>query len=240
MVQRHPAYARIKQLAAQLAELTGAQLGIVSEGANSAGLAYAGVLPHRGAAGAVTEQVGLNIDQMLASPVRGLLLLNVEPEFDCVDGVGALNALVDAEFVVSLSPWLTHSAAEHADVILPIGTFAETSGTFVNVEGVWQSFQGVAQPVGAARPAWKVLRVLGNLLKAQDFDYQSSEEVRDELRALPVIERPEQPADIEAAAALSVKPAGLSVPGNSVDALVRRAESLQLTRNANPGWRKSA
>ena len=240
MAQRHPAYARIRQLAIKLAELTGAQPGYISEGANSAGLSYAGVLPHRAAAGGPVYSEGLTVDQMLVSPVKGLLLLNVEPEFDCVDGVAALNALVDAEFVVALSPWMTNSAAEHADVVLPIGTFAETSGTFVNVEGVWQSFQGVAQPVGAARPAWKVLRVLGNLLKAQEFDYQSSEDVREELRALPVVESPEGISDIDAASALSVKPSGLSVPVNSVDALVRRAESLQLTSNAKPGWRKTA
>ena len=84
------------------------------------------------------------------------------------------------------------------------------------------------------------LRVLGNLLKVPDFDYQSSEEVRDELRECTAVEAPEQLADIEAASALSVKPAGLSVPINSVDALVRRAESLQLTRSAKPGWRKTA
>jgi NADH-quinone oxidoreductase subunit G len=240
MAQRHPAFARIRQLAEQLAELTGAQPGYISEGANSAGLSFAGVLPHREAAGAAVESTGLNIDQMLASPVRGLLLLNVEPEFDCVDGVAAVNALVDAEFVVALSPWMTTSAAEHADVVLPIGTFAETSGTFINLEGVWQSFQGVAQPVGAARPAWKVLRVLGNLLKAPDFDYQSSDEVCEELRGKVVVESPGQATAIEAASALSVKPSGLSVPVNSVDALVRRAESLQRTSNAKPGWRKTA
>ena len=177
---------------------------------------------------------------MLASPVKALLLLNVEPEFDCVDGVAALNALTDAEFVVTLSPWLTSSAAEHADVILPIGTFAETSGTFVNVEGTWQSFQGVAQPVGEARPAWKVLRVLGNLLKAPDFDYQSSEDVCEELRAETMAKLPEGAPNLEAASAVSVKPSDLSVPLNSVDALVRRAESLQRTCNANPGWRKTA
>ena len=240
MAQRHPAYARIRQLAAQLAQLTGAQLGFISEGANSAGLAYAGVLPHRGPAGAAIETVGLDLDQMLASPVKGLLLLNVEPEFDCVDGVAALNALTDAEFVVSLSPWLTSSAAEHANVILPIGTFAETSGTFVNVEGDWQSFQGVARPVGEARPAWKVLRVLGNLLKVPNFDYQSSEDVCEELRAEPVGKLSDAIPDLEAASAVSVKPSDLSVPANSIDALVRRAESLQLTKSGNPAWRKMA
>jgi NADH-quinone oxidoreductase subunit G len=240
MAQRHPAYARIQQLAIQLAELTGAQLGFVSEGANSAGIAYAGALPHRGPAGAAAETSGVDLGQMLASPVKGLLLLNVEPEFDCVDDVAALNALNDAEFVVTLTPWLTDSAAEYADVILPIGTFAETSGTFVNVEGLWQSFQGVAQPVGEARPAWKALRVLGNLLKAPDFEYQSSEEVRDELRALAFDDKPAQVTEFEKATAAAVTPSDLEVPINSVDALVRRAESLQSTHDAAPGWRKTA
>ena len=240
MAQCHPAYARILQLATQLAVLTGARLGFISEGANSAGVAYAGALPHRGPAGTAIETNGADLGQMLASPVKALLLMNVEPEFDCADGVAALNALADAEFVLMLAPWLTDSAAEHADVILPIGTFAETSGTFVNVEGLWQSFQGVAQPVGEARPAWKSLRVLGNLLKVPGFEYQSSEEVRDELRALAFDDTPAQVMELEVAAAVAVKASDLDVPIYSVDSLVRRAESLQRTQDATPGWRKTA
>jgi NADH-quinone oxidoreductase subunit G len=240
MAQRHPAYARILQLATQLAELTGAQLGFISEGANSAGVAYAGALPHRGPAGAAVDTSGADLGQMLASPVKALFLMNVEPEFDCADGVAALNALADAEFVLVMTPWLTDSAVEHADVILPIGTFAETSGTFVNVEGLWQSFQGVAQPVGEARPAWKSLRVLGNLLKVPGFEYQSSEEVRDELRGLAFDDTPAQVMELDVAAAVAVKPSDLDVPIYSVDALVRRAKSLQCTQDAAPGWRKTA
>jgi NADH-quinone oxidoreductase subunit G len=177
---------------------------------------------------------------MLASPVKGLLLMNVEPEYDFADGVAAVNALADADFTVMLTPWMSASAAEHADVILPIGTFAETSGTFVNVEGVWQSFNGVAQPVGEARPAWKALRVLGNMLKAQDFDYQSSEEICAELQALEAVTVAATQTDFEAAAAVAVKAADLEVPINSVDGLVRRAEALQQTVDAAPEWRKTA
>jgi NADH-quinone oxidoreductase subunit G len=240
MAQRHPAYARIRQLAVELAKLVDATFGLITEGANSAGLAYAGALPYQEAAGAPAGLAGVDLGQMLASPVKGLLLLNVEPEFDCADGVAAVNALADAEFVVSLSPWLSDSMAEHADVILPIGSFAETSGTYVNGAGDWQGFQGVAQPVGEARPAWKVLRVLGNLLKADGFDYQSSEQVRDELQQLAVVSRATSGSDLDAAAAVAVKAADLDVPMYSVDALVRRGESLQQTVDAAPGWRKSA
>ena len=119
-----------------------------------------------------------------------------------------------------------------ADLLLPIGTFAETSGTFVNVAGTWQSFAGVANPVGQSRPAWKVLRVLGNLVEAEGFDYLTSEDVRDEMAA--------QLGDIEPAAySGKTKPAKLNgeddpgaeidVPIYSVDGLVRRAAALQLT-----------
>ena len=139
-----------------------------------------------------------------------------------------------------MSPWLGNSLTEHADVVLPIGTFAETSGTFVNAQGDWQSFPGVVQPVGEARPAWKVLRVLGNLLKAQGFDYQSSEAVLEELRNLEPGESGPSAAHLDAASAVSVRASDLDVPMYSIDPLVRRAESLQLTQDAAPGWRESA
>lgn len=240
MAQRHPAYARIRQLGVQLAELTGASFGIISEGANSAGLSLAGVLPHRGPCGQVAGPSGLDLGEMLASPVAGLLLVNVEPETDCADGVAALNAVAEADFVVSLTPWLTSSAAEYADVVLPAGTFAETSGSYMNVEGVWQSFAGVAKPVGEARPAWKILRVLANLLHVPDCNYLTSEDIAAELRALPVNDHPARQVTIETAAMVRMRPADLEVPINSVDALVRRAEALQQTRDAAPEWRKTA
>ena len=125
-------------------------------------------------------------------------------------------------------------------MVLPVATFAETSGTYVNAEGSWQSFSGVVQAVGEARPAWKVLRVLGNLLDIPGFDYATSEAVRDELHALP--ERAVDPVAVEldAAAAIAVKPAELDVPVYAVDALVRRAASLQQTEDAVPDWRITA
>ncbi|MBT8423001.1 MAG: NADH-quinone oxidoreductase subunit NuoG, partial [Gammaproteobacteria bacterium] len=174
MALRHPAFAEVLAAARRLAAATGATLGQITEGANSAGAAYAGALPHRGPAGSVVTTGGSDFGQMLASPLKGLLLTGVEPKLDCADAVGAQNALQAADFIVALTPWLTDCASESADVVLPVGTFAETSGTFVNVEGSWQSFAGVAAPVGESRPAWKVLRVLGNLLDAPGFDYESS------------------------------------------------------------------
>jgi len=237
MAQRHPDYATVAMLAERLGELTGAQVGVLTEGANAAGLTLAGALPHRGPAGTVPAAKGKDFGQMLAAPVKGLVLLGAEPEYDCADAVGAMNALAAADTVVALTSWLTGSARDHADVVLPIGTFAETSGTYINVAGDWQSFGGVARPVGEARPAWKVLRVLGNLLDVPAFDYATSAAVRDELAAQDLRQPEFEAVDLSAGAAVSVTPADLHVPIYAIDPLVRRATALQKTRDAAPEWR---
>ena len=111
------------------------------------------------------------------------MLLNVEPDADLHAATDVVEKLSNQEFVVALTPFVSDALLEAADLLLPIGTFAETSGTYVNVAGTWQSFAGVANPVGEARPAWKVLRVLGNLIDADGFDYVTSEDVLQECRA---------------------------------------------------------
>ena len=131
---------------------------------------------------------------------------------------------------------MSDALLECADLLLPTGTFAETSGTYVNIEGTWQSFGGVANPVGEARPTWKILRVLGNLIEAPGFDYVTSEDVRDEFVV--------QLGDVQTSNQYDgtfriARPNGsdaaihqIDVPLYSVDALVRRATALQLTDEA--------
>ena len=238
--QRHPAYGEIWQLVSELGRLTGANAGVISEGANAVGLAIAGVVPFSGPGGSAATQMGANICDMLASPVKALIQVGVEPEFDCADAVAAIQAMGDAEFNVVLSPWLTGSARDKADVILPIGTFAETSGTYVNGMGNWQSFAGVAKPVAEARPAWKVLRVLANLLEVPGSDYRDSIAVRDELKAIEQNAPSATRTGItELETELTLKAADLEIPIYSIDPLVRRADALQQTQVAVPGWRKT-
>jgi NADH-quinone oxidoreductase subunit G len=213
--------------------LTGAQLGYVSEGSNAAGAALAGVLPHRDAGGQPVATVGLNARAMLETPLKAYLMLGgIEPAQD----LGAPNAarrLEAAECVVMLTPYVTEAMRRFAHVLLPIGTFAETSGTFVNLEGRWQSFLGAAHPVGESRPAWKVLRVLGNLFDLPGFEYDSSEAVRDELKGKLGQIRPDN-AFAPRRVLNGERPAGTAadVPMYQVDALVRRAPALQKTRES--------
>ncbi|HTU66816.1 MAG TPA: NADH-quinone oxidoreductase subunit NuoG [Steroidobacteraceae bacterium] len=232
---RHPAFADLRALAAGLAAATGATLGTLAEGGNAAGAYLAGAVPHREPGNIKAAAAGKNAREMLASSQKAYLLFGgVEPWADGA-GADALKSLSGASFVVAATPYADESLKSVAHVLLPIGTFVETSGTYVNFEGVWQSCAGAARPLGESRPGWKVLRVLGNLAGVPNFDYQSSEEVREELRALC--------GDVAAqsyAGAHEAKSAGadapksemkvIDVPMYSVDAVLRRAPSLQRTK----------
>ncbi len=235
MARRHPQFGLIQLLASRLAAATGVRLGHLTEGGNSAGACLAGALPHRGAGGARLNDPGQTIADMIATPLRGLMLVGTEPERDCADAAGAVAAVESAEFVLALSPYFAGSLAQHADVVLPTGTFAETSGTLVNVEGRWQSFAEVAAPLGEARPAWKVLRVLGNLLELADCHYLTSEAIRDELASaagqLESDNLLSAKASARADSQAAIPAEDLDIPMYQVDAVVRRARSLQLTRD---------
>ncbi len=231
LAAHHPAYADLRALAGALADVTGSRLGYISEGGNAAGAALAGTLPHRTAGGETLAQPGLGAAEMLDEPRRAYLLFGIEPEQDCARGEEAVTTLAAADFVVSMVPYVTDRTREYANVVLPIGTFAETSGTYVNVEGRWQSVPGVAQPVGEARPGWKVLRVLGNLHGLHGFDYQGSEAVRDELRERVEVTLPDNVFRGSRVIEVNAKgPAAADVPMYRIDAVVRRSQPLQLTR----------
>ncbi len=234
---RHPELSKIEFLAGELARLTGSPLGHVSEGANAAGLALAGVLPHRHAGGRMRPTPGATAADMVASPPRVLLLCGVEPDLDCAEGAQLMNPARKPELVIALSPFMGESLRRLAHVVLPVATPMETSGTFVNVEGRWQSFDAVAPPLGEARPAWKVLRVLADWLDVPACDYATSEAIRDDLRALLDAARSDSPTAAPAAPGgpagqTDVTLADLDVPMYQVDALVRRATALQLTGEA--------
>ena len=232
---RHAAYSAVRALAAAIAELTGAKLGKLTAGPNSAGASLAGVLPHRRVGGRKRSKTGDNVTAMLESALDALLLVNVEPDADIHATADAVNKLKRQKFVIALTPFASDALLECADLLLPIGTFAETSGSYVNVAGTWQSFSGIASPVGEARPCWKVLRVLGNLLNAEGFDYVTSEDVLTEVKtALGNVD----PGNFKAGGTIA-RPNGADAPADEIDTplysqdgLVRRANALQKTLSA--------
>ncbi|MNX77559.1 NADH-quinone oxidoreductase chain 3 [compost metagenome] len=223
---RHPQFSALHALAQWTATETGATLGFLTEAANTVGGYIAGALPQQG---------GANAQAMLDAPRKAYIVLNAEPEFDTADARKALAALNQAGTVVVLSPFRSEAAMQYADVILPVTPFTETAGTFVNAEGVPQSFNGVVRALGESRPAWKVLRVLGNLLDVPGFDFDTAEAVREEVLAKPVAPQlnntTDAPIRVTAAAANGIERIA-DVPIYHADPIVRRADSLQLTAAA--------
>jgi NADH-quinone oxidoreductase subunit G len=226
LAQHHPALSQLHALTQILADLIGAKFGFFGEAANSVGGYIADALP----------QNGLNVQEMLLQPRRAYVLLGVEPELDCYDSMQSLTAMKQAQFVVALSPY-EHKALDYAHALLPISPFSETSGTFVSTEGRVQSFRGVVQPLAETRPAWKVLRVLGNLLGVEGFDFDSSEAVlKAALGGGDIAARLNNRVQSTAVSKWAPRESGLQrigeVPIYQADAIVRRAASLQQTRDA--------
>ena len=227
-----------------IGEQTGATVGYLTEAANTVGAQLVNAMPGPG---------GLNTGQMLGSSATGavavasggglkaVILLNTEPEFDSAAGAAAVQSLGQCQMVVTLSPFKSNMAV--SDVLLPIAPFSETPGTFVNAEGRVQGFHAVVKPLGETRPAWKVLRVLANLLTLPGFDYDSAQDVLENVlekalgaRASDITEVPvdrlsnacNMPVDLSPA---SVPPVVASI--YTLDGIVRRAKSLQLTADAH-------
>ncbi|MFZ2989571.1 NADH-quinone oxidoreductase subunit NuoG [Ideonella sp.] len=225
---QHPQASALLAMAQWIAEQTGAVVGYLGEAANTVGAQLVGATPGLG---------GLNAGQMLSQPMKALLLLNTEPVLDAADGAAAQAALQASGLVVALTAF-KNARVENADVLLPIAPFTETGGSFVNAEGRLQSFHGVVKALGDSRPAWKVLRVLGNLLGLSGFEHESVEEVRAEalgdLSALParLSNRSNVAVSIAAASTGNGFERIADVPIYCTDSLVRRATSLQLSADA--------
>ncbi len=226
----HAKASTLLALANWLGVQTGANVGYLTEAANTVGAQWVGAFPDR-------ARGGLDAGQMLSGGLKAVLLLNNEPEFDSAAGPAAKAALGQCDMVVTLSPFKANM--DFSDVLLPIAPFTETPGTFVNAEGRMQGFHAVVKPLGETRPAWKVLRVLANLLGLRGFEFESSQDVLDHLRGAQPAEATHVPAEklsnatsapIDLSAGASAPPAVASI--YQLDGLVRRASSLQLTADA--------
>jgi NADH-quinone oxidoreductase subunit G len=229
----HPHVSEVMGLMTVLKSVLHAEWITLTPGANAAGAVLAGCVPHAGAAGHALGQEGLNAKAILhpGSEQKAYILLNVEPGLESAYPAAANAALDQADYVVALTPFVTDYLKDKADVILPIAAHTETAGTFVNLQGLWQSWVGVVKPQGEARPAWKVLRVLGNMFELPGFDYDSHLDVLKELEA-HLVHKKDQPFSLQVPKQIS-KIKGLHrigvMPMYASDMLVRQSEPLQAT-----------
>jgi NADH-quinone oxidoreductase subunit G len=227
--EQHPQAAQIQAAAQALAHSSNVKVGFIGEAASSVG-GYVAGLP-----------AGGNVNDVLQK--KAIVVLGAEPGLDCADPQAALQALGGAEFVVQLSPWRT--GLDYAQAILPITPFTESAGTFVNIEGRAQSFHATVNPLGEARPGWKVLRVLGSLLGREEMQLDTIDEVRAAcLRRLDISKLLSN--KISSIPVSTAQIAGIQrvadVPAYFADPLVRRSPPLQKTREARPprAWMNAA
>lgn len=253
----HPKASEIIAVANLLCSLTGATLGLLTDGANAAGAWIAGCVPHRLPGGKSIEgfESGKEMDKKSSDKsfaaqnyesfknLKAMILAGVEPDLDCGLGERAMEALSNIPFVAAITAYDCESLRSVATVLLPMSAFTETSGTFVNLEGRWQQFKANVQPFAASRPAWKIFRVLGNLLGLQGFEFDSSEEVLAELfekqsrisgeKGFPVFKEWEaKKIAVDSSLSLNEFTRIAAVPLYSVDSLVRRSKPLQETNQA--------
>ena len=214
----HANASTLLSLANWIAEHTGASVGYLTEAANTVGAQWMKAQPQTG---------GAHAGQMLAGGLKAVVLLNTEPEFDSAAGAQAAKTLAQAEMVITLSPFKANMA--FSDVLLPIAPFTETSGSFVNAEGRLQSFHAVVKPLGETRPAWKVMRVLANLLGLPGFDFETSQDVLAKATATAPVLSNATSATLRMAGEVA-DPVVASI--YQLDGVVRRAPSLQLTADA--------
>ena len=208
-----------------IAQHTGAAVGYLTEAANTVGAQFVGAMP---------RDSGLNAQQMINGGLKAVFLLHTEPEFDSAQGQGAVTALAKAEMVVGMGAFKANK--DCCDVILPIAPFTETPGTFVNAEGRVQSFHAVVKPLGETRPAWKVLRVIANTMKVPGFEYESAQEVLQEVFGGVVPSHLPAERLSNAGTAPTALVTEVSEPCVAriyqLDSTVRRASSLQMTADA--------
>ena len=214
----HANASSLLSLAKWIADQTGATYGYLTEAANTVGAQWAKAEPQTG---------GLNAAQMLAGGLKAVLLLNTEPVEDSAAGAKAASALAAMQMVVTLSPFKTNLS--FSDVLLPIAPFTETSGSFVNAEGRLQSFHAVVKPLAETRPAWKVLRVLANMLGLPQLAFETSQDVLKQIVDTPLNLSNECSSEVRLAGNADT-PCVASI--YQLDGLVRRAPSLQLTADA--------
>jgi NADH-quinone oxidoreductase subunit G len=228
----HAKASSLLALANWIGQHTGAAVGYLTEAANTVGAQLVGIVPQQ-----LAGKPGQHAGEMLSGGVKALLLLNTEPEFDSAAGKGAAKALAGASMVVTMSPFVCNQ--DISDVLLPVAPFTETPGTFVNAEGRVQSFHAVVRPLAETRPAWKVLRVLGNVLGLDGFGMESAQEVAAEVLGGVGLEHvPAGRLSNAVDAVPDLTPATLDpvvAPIYGLDAIVRRAASLQMTADAKAG-----
>lgn len=125
---------------------------------NTYGLYKMGVRPD------LSSPPGKNIEDMLYAPegLKALYVMGEDPLSSFPDASVIARTLKGLDLLVVQDIAMTQTA-QLAHVVLPAAGWAEKDGTFMNAEGIAQSFGKVTEPPGEALPDW---RIIGDLARA--------------------------------------------------------------------------
>ncbi len=229
-------YSLIRLIAAELAEATGSQLVYLPEAGNTCGAWLSGCIPHRKEGGVSVSAAGKTAWEILSGSNKALILMGVEPELDAANPAAAMLAIKDAGKVIVISNFVSESIQAYADIVLPQSVFTESSGTYVNASGRWQFCRGAVSPLGSSRPGWKILRSIASLLEKEGFDYESSEQIRQDLKTACESIKLDNQCELQQSVWPDSKSDAVyrvgTTPIYSTDPIVRRATALQNTSDA--------
>lgn len=234
----HPESSKLWFLVDLIAKITNSTFGAFSNGANAAGAWLAGCIPHRLMNGKPASKVGKNALEMLQTPLKGYILYGVEPLYDSILGSGTTDILQKSEFIVAINSFHSDSLQDVANIILPVACPGEYDGSFVNVNGTLQNINQAVEPFGESRPGWKILKLLADMLGLTGFDYMNLSEVQVDMKrdinfnGMRSAWREYSVANITKSSSKEIMRMG-PVALYAIDAITRRAKSLQQTMDAN-------
>jgi formate dehydrogenase alpha subunit len=114
-------------------------------------------------------------DQIRAMLIDGENTLLSDPDREHCE-----RALKSLDHLVAVDIFLTETA-ELADVVLPATAWAETDGVCTNTERRVQRVRAAVPPPGQAKPDWWIIAAIARRLGFRGFEYESPQEIFDEL-----------------------------------------------------------
>ena len=155
-----------------------AKMGFLTEYCNSTGAWITGNVPHRTIGGAPVKNNGLNTYEMLTKKLSSYVLFNLEPELDFHDTKLLESALEQSKFNIIFTNYVTPIIQKHADIVIPITTFAETKGSFINIEGKEQHFEHIVESSKNIFEGWDILN---QILSSNNITKYNYDDIRKEL-----------------------------------------------------------
>jgi NADH-quinone oxidoreductase subunit G len=150
-----------------------AQLGYLTDFCNSTSAWLFGNIPHRNFGGQTTNKPGLNISDMIKSSLSTYVFFNLEPEHDFWNTSAVTEALNKSKYNIFFTSYVTPLIERYADVIIPISTFAETDGSFINIEGTYQTYNKIVNPHKNIFEGWSILNSLIKMNNLGDYNISS-------------------------------------------------------------------